>query len=98
MEETTNMFIEDVRTEMGSDLFAAWLFTRSTPGSSTDAPTSTGYEISFNSGHQPDGTLGRPMPVSVSAGQLAKIKNCLEIGLPFEVKPSANHRVRIVVY
>jgi len=84
------MMIEDARKSTGSNMFDAWLYMKD--------PAEDGYAISFNSGFQPDGVLGRPIPVDVSPAQLEKLKNCIEVGLPFEVKPTTNHRVRIYVY
>jgi hypothetical protein len=83
------MFIENAQIETGTRFYAAWLFQNA---------HDDGYQISFAQGFTPNGVLMNPTPVNVSKGQLVKIKQCVEIGLPFEVKPASNHRVRVFVY
>lgn len=84
------MMIEDAHKSTGSNMFDAWLYMR--------VDEKDGYEISFNSGFQPNGVLTRPIPVDVSPAQLEKIKKCVDVGLPFEVRPTTNHRIRIYTY
>ncbi len=83
------MFIENARIETGTRFYAAWLFHNA---------HDDGFQISFNPGFTPNGVLMNPIPVNVSKGQLAKIKNCIECDFPFEVKLAKNHRVRVFVY